>query len=85
MVALSITQEVKESNVSKMVYDPQSNSFVETEGWRSWGIITCCSSYLLALVIMAWYAIVGLLFVLPYIVIAIVVGLAVYWVLGGLS
>ena len=84
MVALS-TREVKESNMKGYKWDDENKSWKVSEGWRSWGIITCCSSYLLALVIMAWYAIVGLLFVLPYIVIAIVVGLAVYWVLGGLS
>jgi hypothetical protein len=64
--------------VSSLKYDPESNTFVETKGWRSWGVVTALSSYLITLAVMLWYAIVGLIAALPFIVIAIVVGFVTY-------
>jgi hypothetical protein len=49
-----------------------------SEGWRSWGVVTALSSYLITLAVMLWYAIVGLIAALPFIVIAIVVGFVTY-------
>ena len=82
MVALSITQEVKESNVSEMRYDPKRGTFYVEKGWRSWRCVTTLSSYVITLVVMAWYAIFGLLAAIPFIAMAIVLGFVMYLILG---
>lgn len=45
--------------MSPMKYDPESNTFVETEGWRSWGCTMVLVEYLATLVYIGWYFIVS--------------------------
>ncbi len=40
--------------MSKMKYDSESNSFIETEGWRSWGFVMLLVHYLLSLIIIVY-------------------------------
>ena len=44
----------EETSMSKIVYDPESNSFVETEGWRSWGIVMLLVQYLATLIVIVY-------------------------------
>ena len=92
MVALSITQGLGESNMKEVKVEhkgrvdyyklDEEGHFVVSRGWRSWGAVTCCSSYMLTLVVMVWYAILGLIASLPFIVLAVAIGVAVAIILG---
>jgi hypothetical protein len=94
MVALSITQDVKERNMDEIKiehkgrvdyykWDEDGYIYV-SRGWRSWGCVTAISSYLTTLVVMIMYAIAGLIAAIPFIVLALIVGLGTYLILGGI-
>ena len=40
--------------MSPMKYDPESGTFVESEGWRSWGCVVALVDYLITLVVIGW-------------------------------
>ena len=51
--------------MSKMKYDPLSGTFVETEGWRSWGCVTALVQYIVVLMLVALEGIAIAIIVLP--------------------
>ena len=65
--------------MSPMKYDPESGTFVETEGWRSWGCVVVLVDYLITLVVIGWQLI---LMALVFAFFAIPLGLVVFAVLA---
>ena len=53
-------------------YDLESNSFIETEGWRSRGCIVTLVSYILALIAIVWHSVLYAIWYGPYILVALV-------------
>ena len=70
--------------MSKIVYDPVSNSFVESEGWRSWSCVIALFQYMLTLIYVIWMGILLAIIAVPLIAAAIVISIGVAAVFGWL-
>lgn len=58
--------EVKEEiPMSPMKYDPESNTFHESEGWRSWGCVAALVQYAALLIIVAVEGVAAAIILLP--------------------
>ncbi len=55
----------EEAQMSPMRYDPESQSFYESEGWRSWGCVTALWQYIIVLLVVALEGIAVAILVLP--------------------
>jgi len=65
--------------MSPMKYDPESGTFVESEGWRSWGCTLFLVEYLISLVLIAWQFII---YAIAFAVLGIPIALIVIAVLA---
>lgn len=72
----------EEAQMSKIKYDPESNSFVETEGWRSWSIVVLLVHYGITLSMIVWTVILALVLAVPFILICIAIGIIIAILLG---
>jgi hypothetical protein len=69
--------------MSKMKYDPKSGTFVESEGWRSWGCVTALLHYWVTMMVIVWWmGVLGLVLAIPFILMAILFGVSIAAVFG---
>ena len=73
----------EETLMHKMKYDPVSNSFIETEGWRSWAITTTLVQYLTTLIYIVGIGVVWYILVFGGLFIGLVIAMVMGYRPGG--
>lgn len=72
----------EEAQMSKIVYDVESNSFVEGEGWRSWGCITALVQYMLVLFLIALEGIAAAILLTPILAVIFAIAFVIAMMFG---